>query len=70
MADLQDEAEGREDAHSERVAALQAAIERLSGEAETQAEDRVAELEAQRAALEEQARFGLLARLIRGRSVQ
>ena len=55
MADLQDEAEGREDAHSERVAALQATIERLSGEADTQSESRVAELEAKCAALEEQA---------------
>ena len=55
VADLQDEAEGREDAHSERVAALQATIERLSGEADTQSESRAAELEAKCAALEEQA---------------
>ena len=54
VADLQDEAEGREDAQSERVAALQATIERLSGEAETQNESRAAGLEAKCAALEEQ----------------
>ena len=54
VADLQDEAEGREDAHSERVAALQATIERLSGEAQAQSESRAAELEAKCAALEEQ----------------
>ena len=61
VADLQDGAEGREDAHSERVAALQATIERLSGEAETRSEGRTAELEAKCAALEEQARCGRLA---------
>ena len=54
VADLQDEADGREDAHSERVAALQAAVERLSTEAEAQAEARASELEAKCAALEEQ----------------
>lgn len=54
VADLQDKADAREEGHGERVAALQATIERLSGEAETKAEERLTELEAKCAALEEQ----------------
>jgi hypothetical protein len=55
VADLQDEAEAREGTHAERVAALQAAVERLSGEAAAEADAQSAELAARVAALEEQA---------------
>ena len=54
VADLQDQADAREDAHNERVQALQATIERLSGEADSAAEARIGELEAKCTALEEQ----------------
>lgn len=54
VADLQDELEARADAGSERVAALQATIERLSGEAERERDERTAELESKIGALEEQ----------------
>lgn len=54
VADLQDEAEGRADAHSERVAALQATVERLSADAEQQGDERTKELEATIKVLEEQ----------------
>ena len=54
MADLQDQAEAREDAHNERVEALQATIQRLSSEAEAAAEERIQELDAKCAQLEEQ----------------
>ena len=56
VADLQDQADAREDAHNERIEALQATIRRLSveNESDPKAEERLAELEAKCAALEEQ----------------
>ena len=56
VADLQDQADAREDAHNERMEALQATIRRLSVENESnpKAEERLAELEAKCATLEEQ----------------
>lgn len=54
VADLQDEAEGREDAHNERVAALQATVERLSAEAGQESDERIRELEANIQVLEQQ----------------
>ena len=46
VADLQDSADSHTDAHNERVAALQATIERLSADADRESDERVKELEA------------------------
>jgi ABC-type phosphate transport system auxiliary subunit len=74
VADLQDQADAREDAHNERIEALQATIRRLSVENESHpdAEEHVAKLEAKCAYLEEQVgspsrRITVLRYLIKGR---
>lgn len=54
VADLQDSADSHTDAHNERVAALQATIERLIADADRESDERVKELEANIQVLEQQ----------------